>query len=91
MGSSNYIDFGPPQAAGTSSLADLVPVKVRNGYFWSAVVEAIRLGPKSSGQEFVLDPLQAIFSTSSLVSLVPEFVAEDFFARLLTNVEHSVV
>jgi hypothetical protein len=71
MGSSNYIDFGPPQAAGVSNLADLVAVKVRNGYFWSGVVEAIRLGPKLSNQEFVLDPLQAIFSTSSLVSLVP--------------------
>jgi len=89
---SSYIDFGTPNPASMSSLSDLVSVKVRNGFFWSGIVEAIRLGASNKDStEYVTDPLYAIFSTSSAISLVPQYIVEDFFNRLLVNVKHKVI
>jgi len=54
-------------------------------------VTAIRLGPSALKDDYVTDPLAAIFSTSTTITLVPEFIAEDFFSRILVGVTHKVL
>ena len=71
IGTTSYVDFGTPNSNGMSASGDLVSLDVRNGFFWSGIVEAIRLGESSSLNEYVTDPLYAVFSTSSAISLVP--------------------
>ena len=78
-------------SSGMSSSSDLISVKMRSGYFWSSVVEAIRLDSVAGLQEFVVDPMQVIISTNLNISLVPNVISQDFFGRLLSAVEYKVI
>jgi hypothetical protein len=83
FGTINFLDFSVP-----STIADKVTIKMREGFFWSAEVNAIRLSTLSSSDEFTYDSLIALFSTSSAISLVPGLIATAFFERMLKGIDH---
>ena len=66
-----------------SSPAEFVEIAVNKDFFYSSVPQGIRFGPAEAGNSYMLEKLDAIFTTGTSVSMVPSSVAEIFFKKTL--------
>lgn len=93
QGYKSFIDFGPYKTENMAS-TNRASFLANYGYFWAANPEGVRFGNVGDGvwdgQEYKLDSMQAIFSSASIFSGVPESLSANFFKILLAGKESDV-
>ena len=83
----SFVDFGPPREEEMSSKAEFVEIPVNKGFFYTAIPQGVKFGAISDGEEFALSGVQAVFTTGTSISMVPNSLSEAFFKRMLEGTE----
>ena len=85
---SSYLDWGPVNYTGISSLEYYVELGSNDGFFYSVFPNAIRFGNQEFGESFQIDEKVAVFSSSMSVSMVPKSISSDFFRNLMRDTDY---
>jgi len=92
IGGDSYIDFGPPQDEGMRDVSELTYFNMNNGFFWGAVPQGVRFGDESEDRSFHTKyEFDSIFSSVSVVNIVPKDESEGFFYHLFDGIDYEMI